>query len=188
MVVIIVVIVVVAASALSIQLYHDLNPAPTPPNSIGFKSGTVTTISCVPTHDSSSVIYRENVSISSVNGTITTDMFGLRVIAGSLPWGPINPPSGGSCPPYEGWWVVLQSSVGAPYACWTGTSDGNWSITAAACGTTTNLTPPGGLPVTLASGMSISVYTYGRGDPHQGAFTLQTYGISGATVNSEVLL
>ena len=183
MVVIIIIIVVVAASALSLQLYHDLHPAPTPPESIGFEKGNVTMISC---GLAGGVVYRENVSITSVNGTITTNMFGLKLITTtSLPISLIKPSSGGSCPPYGGWWVVLQSSAGAPYACWTAASDGNWSITAAACGTTTNLTPPGGLPVTLASGMSFVVYVYGYGDP-QGAWSLQAYGINGATVSGAV--
>jgi hypothetical protein len=156
----------------------------------GWVGGLPSSTSCGTTADA---LYFESVSVTSTSTDFTTNTVGLKVIptAGGLSVPNVEPPASGSpCPTRGGFYVALESSSGQSVACWTNVSVGGslvWSSpTSGVCAN-----PNGaalGSPITIDGGMSLIVYMYGAGvvPPMGGAYTMQAYGINGATVAGEV--
>jgi hypothetical protein len=156
------------------------------PLSIGMAGGTPTTMACGTT---ANALYKESVSVTSTSGVITTNTLGLKVVptAGGPNVANVAPPSSGSaCPTTGGFYVALSDSGGTTIACLTGVVVGGspvWSApsgNSATCPSTNPITAVSS--ITINGGQTLVVYIYGEGNP-VGAFSMQAYGLGGATVS-----
>jgi len=156
------------------------------PATIGMAGGVPATMACGTT---AGALYYESVSITSTSGTITTSTFGLKVVptAGGYAVKNAVPPSSGSpCPTSGGFYVSLANAAGTAVGCWSG-GTGSWSTpTGGTCGNQAGSTLSS--PVAIAGGQTFVVYMYGSSlvPPMAGAYTMQVYGIGGATVSGSV--
>jgi hypothetical protein len=155
------------------------------PITIGMVGGIPAPTTCGAT---ASAMYHEGVSITSTSGSVSTNTFGLKVIpieGGSDVPNVAPPVNGSACPTSGGFFVVLESAAGLVVACWTGGQA--WSSPASdACPTLVGASL--GVPVALTGGMTAVVYMYGASvvPPMAGAYTMQAYGLGGATVSGSV--
>jgi len=164
-------------------------PAPDCPM-LGMVGGTASTTACGTTPNA---LYIESVTMSSPSSMITTNTLGLRVIPdeGGLPVPNVaSPASNSSCPTTGGFYVGLNDPAGNAVACWTnGSVSGSivWvSPTSGACSNQNG--EPLQSPITLSSGQTLVVCMYGKNvvPPMAGAYTMQAYGINGASVSGSV--
>ena len=155
------------------------------PFSIGLAGSVPSNATCGTT---SRALYFESVSITATSWTVTTNMFGVKVLptAGGAAVTNVVPPSSGSaCPANGGFYVTLVDAEGAVLACWSGGSV--W--TSPISGICAN--PKGaslGSPVTISGGQTLVVYMYGTGvvPPMAGAYTMQVYGQGCSIVSGSV--
>jgi hypothetical protein len=138
-------------------------------------------------------MYYEGVPVSTSSSSLTTNTLGLKVIpsAGGPPVVDVAPPAKNSpCPTTGGFYVGLYDSAGNAVACWTNVSVGGsivWvSPTSGVCSNPNG--EPLQSPIILSSGQSLVVYMYGKNvvPPMAGAYTMQAYGINGASVSGSV--
>jgi hypothetical protein len=133
-------------------------------------------------------LYLENVSISSVSGSVSTNRVGLKIFpdSGGMPLANVDPPiSTSPCPSSGGYYISLSSESGTVMACWSGGSGAWTSPTGSPLACATPVGSNLSSAATLNGGQTLTVYMYGEGNP-AGAYQMQAYGINGATVSGAV--
>jgi flagellin-like protein len=194
--ILLVAITVVLAAVLYVLVSGYLGSTGAKPSSLGMAGGLATTTTCGTT---AGALYFESVSITSTSSTITTTTLGLKIIpaAGGLAFGNGNTIAAASaCPAAGGYFVGLVSAAGTTLACWVGqtvASSPVWStLSGSSCVTTTTAAATTlGTAQTITGGETLVVYMYGTSNsntvpPMSGAYTMQAYGLSGATVSGSV--
>ena len=187
--ILLVAITVVLAAVLYVLVSGYLGSTGAKPASIGMASSVPTSATCSTLTAPSlagtgaTVVYYESLSITSTSSTVTTNTAGFKVI-----------PTTGGIPATQGtvtatsactagvWYMVLESATGAAVGCYTSALAGAWATpVGGACGSTatTALSPA----VPFSGGQTLIVYMVSTNPA--GAYSLQVYGINGATVSGQ---
>ena len=187
--ILLVAITVVLAAVLYVLVSGYLGSTGSKPVTIGMASGRPTSATCstltapAPTGTGAVVVYYESISITSTSSTVTTNMAGFKVIptTGGVPATQGTITSGLACAANV-WFMVLESATGSAVACYTSALAGAWAApSSGVCGSTATTALSPAQP--FQGGQTLIVYMHSNNPA--GAYSLQVYGINGATVSGQ---